>query len=210
MLASENGTISSVDFMSRFMQRPWDRTAMVSICVYVCVCKCVCVYLYKWDTCVNVCMCICVYVFCHDSCSCLRIILLWYVRPKQYDPIHTYIHTYIHNTAMCPSIHTYIHTYIHTHRNPPLSFGSIHTCTHTHIHTHTHTHTHTQQILPRREGDLEMQEGGVFKSWNRYKFVLKDHCLEFHRYLPTGLHDPKVCVYVCVYVDICTYVCVYV
>jgi len=22
--------------------------------------------------------------------------------------------------------------------------------------------------------------------------VLKDHCLEYHRYLPTGLHDPKV------------------
>jgi len=48
------------------------------------------------------------------------------------------------------------------------------------------------QILPRREGDLEMQEGTMFKSWNRYKFVLKDHCLEFHRYLPTGLHDPVV------------------
>mmetsp|Transcript_25792 Transcript_25792/g.61186 ORF Transcript_25792/g.61186 Transcript_25792/m.61186 type:complete len:640 (-) Transcript_25792:150-2069(-) len=48
------------------------------------------------------------------------------------------------------------------------------------------------QILPRREGDLEMQEGSMFTSWNRYKFVLKDHCLEFHRYLPTGLHDPQV------------------
>lgn len=22
--------------------------------------------------------------------------------------------------------------------------------------------------------------------------MLKDHCLEYHRYLPTGLHDPKV------------------
>jgi len=32
----------------------------------------------------------------------------------------------------------------------------------------------------------------MFKSWNRYKFVLKDHCLEYHRYLPTGLHDPVV------------------
>uniref|UniRef100_A0A6T6SEE8 PH domain-containing protein n=1 Tax=Hemiselmis tepida TaxID=464990 RepID=A0A6T6SEE8_9CRYP len=48
------------------------------------------------------------------------------------------------------------------------------------------------QILPRREGDLEMQEGSLFKSWSKYKFVLKDHCLEYHRYLPTGLHDPKV------------------
>ena len=48
------------------------------------------------------------------------------------------------------------------------------------------------QILPRREGDLEMQEGTVFKSWNRYKFVLKDHCMEYHRYLPTGLHDPQI------------------
>ncbi|EKX52738.1 hypothetical protein GUITHDRAFT_161273 [Guillardia theta CCMP2712] len=48
------------------------------------------------------------------------------------------------------------------------------------------------QILPRREGDLEMQEGKVFKTWTRYKFVLKDHCLEYHRYLPTGLHDPQV------------------
>eukprot|EP00287_Rhodomonas_sp_CCMP768_P014899 CAMPEP_0196759310 /NCGR_PEP_ID=MMETSP1091-20130531/104635_1 /TAXON_ID=302021 /ORGANISM="Rhodomonas sp., Strain CCMP768" /LENGTH=640 /DNA_ID=CAMNT_0042108157 /DNA_START=23 /DNA_END=1945 /DNA_ORIENTATION=- len=48
------------------------------------------------------------------------------------------------------------------------------------------------QILPRREGDLEMQEGSMFTSWNRYKFVLKDHCLEYHRYLPTGLHDPQV------------------
>lgn len=48
------------------------------------------------------------------------------------------------------------------------------------------------QILPRREGDLEMQEGSLFKAWTRYKFVLKDHCLEYHRYLPTGLHDPKV------------------
>jgi len=45
------------------------------------------------------------------------------------------------------------------------------------------------QILPRREGDLEMLEGGMFKSWTRYKFVLKDHCLEYHRYLPTGLHE---------------------
>mmetsp|Transcript_13539 Transcript_13539/g.33165 ORF Transcript_13539/g.33165 Transcript_13539/m.33165 type:complete len:636 (+) Transcript_13539:85-1992(+) len=76
MLAKEDGTLSAVDFMSRFMQRPWDRTAM--------------------------------------------------------------------------------------------------------------------QILPRREGDLEMQEGGMFRSWAKYKFVLKDHCLEYHRYLPTGLHDPKV------------------
>lgn len=48
------------------------------------------------------------------------------------------------------------------------------------------------QILPRREGDLEMCEGSLFKAWTRYKFVLKDHCLEYHRYLPTGLHDPKV------------------
>jgi len=51
---------------------------------------------------------------------------------------------------------------------------------------------HHMQILPRREGDLEMLEGGMFKAWNRYKFVLKDHCLEYHRYLPTGLHDPSV------------------
>mmetsp|Transcript_4731 Transcript_4731/g.9366 ORF Transcript_4731/g.9366 Transcript_4731/m.9366 type:complete len:639 (+) Transcript_4731:47-1963(+) len=48
------------------------------------------------------------------------------------------------------------------------------------------------QILPRREGDMEMMEGSVFKSWSKYRFVLKDHCLEYHRYLPTGLHDPKV------------------
>ncbi|KAJ1475661.1 hypothetical protein T484DRAFT_1827462, partial [Baffinella frigidus] len=48
------------------------------------------------------------------------------------------------------------------------------------------------QILPRREGDLEMQEGTMFKSWSRYKFVLKDHCMEYHRYLPTGLHDPQI------------------
>jgi len=48
------------------------------------------------------------------------------------------------------------------------------------------------QILPRREGDLEMLEGSLFKTWTRYKMVLKDHCLEYHRYLPTGLHDPVV------------------
>ena len=37
--------------------------------------------------------------------------------------------------------------------------------------------------------------GGVGGGWvggQRYKFVLKDHSLEFHRYLPTGLHDPQV------------------
>jgi len=48
------------------------------------------------------------------------------------------------------------------------------------------------QILPRREGDLEMEEGKLLRSWQRYKFVLKDHSLEYHRYLPTGLHDPQV------------------
>jgi len=48
------------------------------------------------------------------------------------------------------------------------------------------------QILPRREGDMEMEEGKLMRSWQRYKFVLKDHSLEFHRYLPTGLHDPQV------------------
>ena len=48
------------------------------------------------------------------------------------------------------------------------------------------------QILPRREGDLEILEGSLFKTWTRYKMVLKDHCLEYHRYLPTGLHDPVV------------------
>lgn len=28
MLSKENGTLNGVDFISRFMQRPWDRTAM--------------------------------------------------------------------------------------------------------------------------------------------------------------------------------------
>ena len=28
MLSKENGTHNGVDFISRFMQRPWDRTAM--------------------------------------------------------------------------------------------------------------------------------------------------------------------------------------